>query len=190
MRTEKPLELTLNRHMRILPLVGLVALLGACRVSPLEQPQVARPLTAVETRVDTVVASAGKRIENFVPAVPDYEDGGECEIHPLGTIEPNEKLVILAFPDRSMTERTVSLSFDAEGQLLRYNDLRGDQRINASGPKTTIVVDFEQGMGFATNQQSGSAPEVAIGPAVDFLTGGNLGDPQRMIEQVRAQCGM
>jgi hypothetical protein len=144
----------------------------------------------IGTAIEMVEVEEGARIESFSAAVPAQEEGGECEVLPLGITAPDEKVVTIAFPDRINAERKVALTFDRSGQLLHYNDLRGDLRHgDATGPRTSIILDFEQDTGLAINDSPERPGQAAFGTATEFLAEASVGEPQRMIEVVKERCG-
>jgi hypothetical protein len=139
----------------------------------------------VLTRVLTPV---GGSVASFVPAVAALDQGGECETLSRGISGRDETLVILSFPDRRNTRRNVSLAFDGQGRLLRYNDLRGDLRSVKTGPQTSIVIDWETQSAIASNEGPGSHAPAVLGTPEQFLRQSNLGSPEQLIEQVKSRC--
>jgi hypothetical protein len=97
--------------------------------------------------------------------------------------------VILSFPDRQNTKRNVALAFDPRGQLLRYNDLRGDLRREKTGPQTSIVIDFETQSAIATNEWPERPGKAVFGKPEQFLRQNSLGMPERLIQLVKSRCG-
>ncbi len=86
---------------------------------------------------------------------------------------------------------------DADGNVLRYSDGRGDLRApmdpavsprDPLGPRTSISIDWNRQSGVFLNTQ-GTLPSTGIraeGP--DVLNGAGIGAPARMVAMIRAQC--
>lgn len=176
------------RHRDIL--IPLVLVLGGCASVRSGAPaSAAVEERVVETAVMAVQVKAGAHVGSFVAAVPAQEDGGECEVLPPGTTAPDETLLLLLFPDGINTVRSLGLAFSPAGQLLHYNDLRGDLQRDQTGARTSIVLDFVQGTGTAMNEWPNRPGQAVFGTNAEFLREASVGEPQRMIELVVARCG-
>jgi hypothetical protein len=177
--------------MRILAVIGLCVAVASCRAGPaLPGAAPAERKVATETVQAQVLAEVGATAENFVPAVAAMEEGGECEMLPRGTTAPDETLVILSFPNRQNTRRNVSLALGPGGQLLRYNDLRGDLRREKTGPQTSVVIDFVTQSAIASNEWPERPGKAVFGKPEQFLRQNSLGVPERLIQLVKSRCGI
>ncbi|MBW3629923.1 MAG: hypothetical protein KY464_11575 [Gemmatimonadetes bacterium] len=177
--------------MRAALLVLLSAGLASCATGDgVLGPGFAVRTVGTETATIRVTDLDETSVSRFVPAVEAASEGGECETLPRGTTGDDEVLYILSFPSREDTRRNISLSFDPEGRLLRYNDLRGDLRREKTGAMTAIVLDFQRGTAIASNEFPGGNPgQVVFGRPDDFLQRRNLDTPAELIQLVRSRCG-
>lgn len=132
-------------------------------------------------RAATTPATVAGRLARFVAAVPPFEEGGACRRVDEG------RRVMLQFTGPGVTRRDVSVEVDAQGNVLSYSDVRGDVRIDGTGPRTSIMVDLGKDTGFAMNDHV-SPREVATGGAAEAMDLENLGNPRRMIELLRRRC--
>ncbi len=180
--------------MRALIGCFVAAILTSCSPAPplegLGGAGQAQRKVAVDTAVVAVASMRGSSSADFVPAAPAAEEGGECELLPLGDVAPDEALVILSFPDRESSVRNIGLAFSASGELLRYNDLRGNLRQAKTGPRTSIIIDFAQNSAIAMNEWPDRPGQATLGSPSEFLASASLGHPQRMIELVKTRCGI
>jgi hypothetical protein len=158
-------------------------------------PQTAGGSSGVEREIGTAVVAVEVQSTNspkaFVPIVPatGADDDGECQHFPLGSTAPDERLIMLSFPDRDAPTRSISIALNPTGRLLRYNDLRGNLRHGGSGPSTRIVIEFERGTAVAMNERPGRPGDATFGTPHEFLRLESLGNPQRMIDLIRLRCG-
>lgn len=182
--------------MRFRPALLTALLLCAC--APAAAPAAAPPPEEQEVEVvretETTVVEVQVGMEgsaaSFVPAVPagGSDAEAECEFHPLGSVIPDESLLLLSYRAGGADSRVVSLAFGPTGTLRRYNDLRGNLRHGEAGPATRIVIDFEQGTAVAMNQRPGHPDQAVFGTPAEFLSAPAMGDPERMIELVTRRC--
>lgn len=177
--------------MRVGALIVLCVAAASCRAGPaLPSAAPAEREVATETVQAQVLAEVGATAESFIPAVAAVEEGGECETLPRGTTAPDETLVILSFPNRQNTRRNIALALGPSGQLLRYNDLRGDLRRQKTGPQTSVVIDFETQSAIATNEWPEQPGKAVFGKPEQFLRQNSLGVPERLIQLVKSRCGI
>lgn len=127
----------------------------------------------------------GGSLQAFVPAVAATEEGGECEIL---NIPGHDPVHVLSFPRRGASVRTVSIVFDSTGQPLHYSDSRGDLRRERTGPRTSVLLTFEEGVARGINDVPGQPSVMAEGTLMDAMEAPHLGNPRRMMELIRTRC--
>ena len=151
-------------------------------------PAVAGPATAT---ADTSGKDSGalpatpSGLERFVAAVAAPPDTvGTC-----GTIagaafgEPALRgITWTVSPAAGGPERRVLLLVDSAGAPQHFSDLRG------TDPRTEIAVNFQQGIGTATNFSNGKTTTRVVAPAAVVLAATSLGNGTRVARRVLAQC--
>lgn len=141
--------------------------------------------TTVSSTVTSVaVTSSGPGgLAAFVAAVPPFEEGGAC-----GTVVKGERHVVtLRFEGPGQTARNLAVGMNARGEMVSYSDIRGDLKVDGTGPRTVVSVNLERGVALALNER-GEAPGVTMGSAAEAMELENLGNPRRMSELVKRRC--
>lgn len=83
----------------------------------------------------------------------------------------------------------VTVSLDANGDLLHYSDGRGDANASREEDFTSIIIDFGSDRAMGLNRLAGSGGVQATRMTVeDALQAENLGNPQAVIDRILAEC--
>jgi len=144
-------------------------------------------------------------IRDFVPDVPAFSEGGECQTREL---PGRGKDIGIAFPDVENAVRQVWLTFGTEGKVVNYSDVRGDlvrkvvgadggpprpgepvRALPPAGRQTSIHLNITNQVALAQNV-GGDRPQVtSVGAPRAVMNAKNLGNPAAMIELVLSRCG-
>jgi hypothetical protein len=162
-------------------------LFAACGQGAQVEPKPAPGRASVTTEQVSVLTLGGGNLDAFVAVVPATDDdGGECDtVERPGSQAP---LYLLSFRRSNRAVRNVSVEFDSAGRPTHYSDLRGDLRLEKTGPQTSVVLSFRDGTARALNEWPGRAGEMAVGELSAALQARSLGYPQRMIDLIRTRC--
>lgn len=145
-------------------------------------------------------------VRAFVPDVAATEDGGECALHKI----PNSTALIATatFPNRKEPLMSVSMTFDAQGKVVRYSETRGIPRIKggtigmtetqrdsslgvaiAAVRSTIVMLDYPLDQGILRNRGGGLPEHAAVSSAREVEGLPRLGIKARM-EHFRKLCGV
>jgi hypothetical protein len=130
---------------------------------------------------------------HFVAAVEFRDTVATCVQPPVG-LHAGERAYSLRFGSVDSARRIVTAVWAADGALLKYSDERGDLRppfpANVQrNPRTTIFLDMLRHVALTYNDVDGEQQGSAASDADGALDLENLGEPRRMIERLRRQCG-
>lgn len=141
-------------------------------------------------------------LAEFVPLVEPTEDEASCE--PPLEVRGGSGEVIYRMRFGPLREiraaRMVTVSVNAEGQVIRFSDTRGDLRvlppgmvadrpIADPGPRTTINIDLQNQMAVVMNQPPDGPTARHLIQDDGLLDADNLGRPVVAIERVMRECG-
>ena len=162
-------------------LVGCRAAPPAAAPAPGDSPGVTRRVEHGRT-VMTGDSPGERLLASFIPAVAAQDGAGTCRL----LKPPTGRITLWSFPDFAHATRNVALEYDTTGRFVNYSDLRGD--LLGGGPKTSITMNLEAGLGTAWNRNSGARNGAVTAPVALMMESENLGAPRKTIERVRQQC--
>ncbi len=136
--------------------------------------------------------------EKFVPRVPINDAAtAQCNF-PKPTTPPSgpSTLMLLIDGRNGKRGRTIMLDLDAKGEVIRYNESRGDLRYSPDmsrsdtlGARTSIMLQWPQKVAILVNEGGGTPAEYFTTSAAKALTAASLGRPADVIAKVLKECG-
>lgn len=131
--------------------------------------------------------------ESFAPAFAAVTIGGVCLDVPAAMPAPVTRMLVERFFVQGIPVRELSLSLDAAGRPVTYQDLRSGNLQAPGGPAvtayTSIVLDFARQTAQLSNVSADQQRAVANAPLQAAMDAKSLGVPAAIMDGLRERCG-